>query len=198
MQEVILVHEEDPIRVQSRTLSGNIINAENENVGHVEICIRFNLIEKSGFQDVDQTLLHDTATARRVNYASPTRLPPPQTPWQMDVRPSAPPFPQQEAYGYPVTTRPHCQEAPNHPSITMAGSSTSSDDHPKDYPCTIMYRTLFFESEGGGGWRGVKKKHNDLGNNTVKDNVMMSPGVDEPVVASGNIRVRRMGVWDVV
>nr|GEV45746.1 hypothetical protein [Tanacetum cinerariifolium] len=150
----ILVHEEDPIRVQSRTLSGNIINAENENVGHVEICIRFNLIEKSGFQDLDQTLLH-TATARRVNYASPTRLPPPQPPWQMDVRPSAPPFPQQEAYGYPVTTLPTGAQPPFY---------------------YYGYRTLFFESEGGGGWRGVKKKHNDLGNNTVKDNVMMSPG----------------------
>ncbi|GJV73507.1 ribonuclease H-like domain-containing protein, partial [Tanacetum coccineum] len=151
-QEVVLVHEEDPIPVQSRTLSGNIINADeipvfldkvtkNGNLGQVEICIRFNLIERSGFKDVDhQTLLQGTARRVKgdvsmVNYASPTPLPPPQPPWPMDVKPSAPPFPQQEAYGYPVTTLPTGAQPP----FYYYGSSTSSDDHPKDYPCTIIF-----------------------------------------------------------
>ena len=109
-------------------------------MGPVEICIRFNPKEKSGFKDVNQMLLHGNAIRGKgdvsmVGRASPTPLLPPlQPPWQMDVKPSAPPFPQQEAYGYPVATLPSGVPPP----CDYYGSSTSSDDHPKDYPCTIM------------------------------------------------------------
>nr|GEW55736.1 hypothetical protein [Tanacetum cinerariifolium] len=40
--------------------------------------------------------------------------------------------------------------------------------------------------KGGEVGRGVKEKHNGLSNDTVKDNVVMSPAVDEPMVAFRN------------
>ncbi|KAI3695848.1 hypothetical protein L1987_78850 [Smallanthus sonchifolius] len=60
-------------------------------------------------------------------YASSLSLPPPP--------PSAPVLPRQAAYGHPVTELP---TAPAPLPYYYYGSSTSSDDHPKDHPCTIV------------------------------------------------------------
>ncbi|GJZ56039.1 reverse transcriptase domain-containing protein [Tanacetum coccineum] len=52
--------------------------------------------------------------------------------------------------------------------------------------CTLCVEKELFKGGGGEGGRGVKEKHNGLSNDTVKDNVVMSPAVDEPMVAFGN------------
>ncbi|GJS25053.1 hypothetical protein Tco_0453685 [Tanacetum coccineum] len=131
-KEVILVHEHDDLTSDQST--GNIINvreipkfldkvSKNVNVDDLEISIKFNLKKRYG----------DATSSGMVSYAS--QIPPP-TPRKMDdgVRPSAPPLPQQEVYGYPVTTLPTNVQPPYY----YYGSSTSSDDQPNDYPCIIM------------------------------------------------------------
>ncbi|GKE22448.1 hypothetical protein Tco_1433960 [Tanacetum coccineum] len=52
----------------------------------------------------------------------------------------------------------------------------------------------FLSQNGGGGGRGVKEKHNGLGNDTTKDNVMMSSVVNEHVVAFGNNKGTEDGI----
>lgn len=158
-KEVILVNHDDPLSVKSTALC-NIINADeipefldkvsmNGNLNSVDICIRFNLKKRSGPDHVNQNVLHGNGNARSggrgdvsmVGYVMPPPLlppPPPPPPPQTNIRPSAPVLPQRETYGYgyPVTTHPAV--GATRPYYYYQGLRTSSDDYPKDYPCTIM------------------------------------------------------------
>ncbi|KAI3734872.1 hypothetical protein L6452_14352 [Arctium lappa] len=137
--------QQDPPPVQSPApASGNIIDADqiplfldkvsrNGNLNAVDVCIRFDLKDISGSNVDRSSVLHGSRGnhVSMVGYASPPLLLLPS-----GIRPSEPMLPEKEAYyGYPITT---AVPVGRRPEYYYYGSSTSSDDYPKDYSCIIL------------------------------------------------------------